>query len=82
MLFLQYVINGLIVGGAYALIGIGLTLILGIMNVVNFAHGEMYMLGAYFLYTFFSLQGINFYPSILLAIAAVMVVGLPVKNRF
>jgi branched-chain amino acid transport system permease protein len=41
MLFIQYVINGLVVGGAYALIGIGLTLILGIMNVVNFAHGEM-----------------------------------------
>jgi branched-chain amino acid transport system permease protein len=75
MLFIQYVINGLIVGGAYALIGIGLTLILGIMNVVNFAHGEMYMLGAYFLYTFFSLMGINFYFSILLAIAAVMVIG-------
>jgi branched-chain amino acid transport system permease protein len=75
MLFIQYVINGLIVGGAYALIGIGLTLILGIMNVVNFAHGEMYMLGAYFLYTFFSLMDINFYFSILLAIAAVMVIG-------
>jgi branched-chain amino acid transport system permease protein len=75
MLFIQYVINGLIVGGAYALIGIGLTLILGIMNVVNFAHGEMYMLGAYFLYTCFSLMEINFYLSILLAIAAVMVIG-------
>jgi branched-chain amino acid transport system permease protein len=75
MLFIQYVINGFTVGGAYALIGIGLTLILGIMNVVNFAHGEMYMLGAYFLYTFFSLMGINFYFSILLAIAAVMVIG-------
>ena len=75
MLFIQYVINGLIVGGAYALIGIGLTLILGIMNVVNFAHGEMYMLGAYFLYTFFALLHINFCLSILLAIAAVMVIG-------
>lgn len=75
MLFIQFVINGLIVGGAYALIGIGLTLILGIMNVVNFAHGEMYMLGSYFLYTFFSLMGINFYFSILLSIAAVMVIG-------
>jgi len=41
---LQYLINGLIIGGAYALIGIGLTLVLGIMKVVNFAHGEMYML--------------------------------------
>ena len=62
MIFIQYVINGLIIGGAYALIGIGLTLILGIMKVVNFAHGEMYMLGAYFLFTFFSKMGIQFLP--------------------
>ena len=75
ILFLQFIINGLIIGGAYALIGIGLTLIFGIMNVVNFAHGEMYMLGAYFLFTFFSMLGINFYVSIVFAIAAVMVVG-------
>lgn len=73
--FLQYIINGLIIGGAYALIGIGLTLVLGIMNVVNFAHGEMYMLGAYFLFTFFTRMGINFYLAMLLAIAAVMLVG-------
>jgi branched-chain amino acid transport system permease protein len=75
MIFIQYVINGLIIGGAYALIGIGLTLILGIMNVVNFAHGEMYMLGAYFLFTFFSKMGINFFLSMLLAILAVMGIG-------
>jgi branched-chain amino acid transport system permease protein len=75
MIFIQYVINGLIIGGAYALIGIGLTLVLGIMNVVNFAHGEMYMLGAYFLFTFFSKMGINFFLSMLLAILAVMGVG-------
>ena len=75
MLFIQYFLNGLIIGGAYALIGIGLTLILGIMNVVNFAHGEMYMLGAYFLFTFFSKMGVNFFLSILLAILAVMFIG-------
>lgn len=75
MLFIQYFLNGLIIGGAYALIGIGLTLILGIMNVVNFAHGEMYMLGAYFLFTFFSKMGVNFFLSILLAILAVMSIG-------
>jgi branched-chain amino acid transport system permease protein len=73
--FLQYLINGLIIGGAYALIGIGLTLVLGIMNVVNFAHGEMYMLGAYFLFTFFTKMGVNFYLAMLLAIAAVMLLG-------
>ena len=75
MLFIQYVINGLTIGGAYALIGIGLTLILGIMNVVNFAHGEFYMLGAYFLFTFFVLMKINFYLAMILAIASIMVVG-------
>jgi branched-chain amino acid transport system permease protein len=75
MLFVQYVINGLIIGGAYALIGIGLTLILGVMNVVNFAHGEMYMLGAYFLFTFFSKMGVNFFLSMILAILAVMAIG-------
>ena len=75
MIFLQYVINGLIIGGAYALIGIGLTMIFGIMNVVNFAHGEMYMLGAYFLFTYFTKMGVNFYLSMPLAILSVMAFG-------
>lgn len=75
MIFVQYVINGLTIGGAYALIGIGLTLILGIMNVVNFAHGEFYMLGAYFLFTFCVLLKINFYLAMIMAIASIMVVG-------
>ena len=41
----QHVVNGLIVGSGYALMGIGLTLIFGIMRVVNFAHGEFFMMG-------------------------------------
>src|SRR5215472_5801102 len=44
---LQHLLNGLVLGGTYALLGIGLTLIFGLMNVVNFAHGEFYTLGAY-----------------------------------
>src|SRR5215472_14882011 len=58
--FVQHVVNGLIVGGGYALMGIGLTLIFGIMRVVNFAHGEFFMMGAFFLFTLFSLWGVNF----------------------
>lgn len=57
--FLQYVFNGLVVGGTYALIGTGMTLIYGIMRIVNFAHGEFYMLGAYFFYTLWVLLGVN-----------------------
>lgn len=45
--FLQQLLNGLSVGLVYALVAIGFTLIFGVLNVVNFAHGEIFMLGAY-----------------------------------
>ena len=57
----QHVVNGLIIGGGYALMGIGLTLIFGIMRVVNFAHGELYMLGAFFLFSLFGSPRLNFF---------------------
>jgi len=73
----QHVVNGLILGGGYALMGIGLTLIFGIMRVVNFAHGEFFMLGAFFLFTLFSLWGVNFFVASLLAVLGVGLVGRP-----
>ena len=48
--FLQHLLNAVMLGGTYALLGIGLTLIFGIMRVVNFAHGELYAFGAYAVY--------------------------------
>src|SRR5262245_41217054 len=78
--FIQHVVNGLIIGGGYALMGIGLTLIFGIMRVVNFAHGEFYMLGAFFLFTLFTLGGINFFAAGLAAIAGVGLVGAMVER--
>src|SRR6202158_2703530 len=71
----QHVVNGLLLGGGYALMGIGLTLIFGIMRVVNFAHGELFMLGAFFLFTLFSLWGTNFFAACLLAVVGVALVG-------
>ena len=47
MLFLDLLSNGLIIGAFYALMAIGLSLIFGILKIVNFAHGEFYMVGAY-----------------------------------
>ncbi len=47
-LLLQQVFNGLIIGSVYCLIAIGLTMIFGVMNIANFAHGDFSMLGAYF----------------------------------
>jgi len=47
MLLIDLTINGLIIGLFYALMAIGLSLIFGILRIVNFAHGEFYMIGAY-----------------------------------
>src|SRR3989338_8409323 len=47
IMFLQQIINGLTVGGVYALIALGYTLVYGVLELINFAHGEIYMLGAY-----------------------------------
>jgi branched-chain amino acid transport system permease protein len=68
---LQHLVNGLVLGGTYALLGIGLTLIFGLMNLVNFAHGELYTLGAYATFAAVALGGWNFF----VAVAAAIVVG-------
>jgi branched-chain amino acid transport system permease protein len=64
-------VNGLVLGGTYALLGIGLTLIFGLMNVVNFAHGELYTLGAYATFAALALAGSGFFT----AVAAALVIG-------
>jgi branched-chain amino acid transport system permease protein len=72
---LQHLVNGLVLGGTYALLGIGLTLIFGLMNVVNFAHGEFYTLGAYAAFATLAWSGLGFVPAILVAIAAGAALG-------
>jgi branched-chain amino acid transport system permease protein len=67
-------VNGLVLGGTYALLGIGLTLIFGLMNLVNFAHGEFYTLGAYATFAALALGGVNFFA----AVAAAIVLGAAV----
>ena len=73
--FLQHVLNGLLLGGTYALLGIGLTLIFGLMSVVNFAHGEFYTLGAYMTYATLAVAGLPFVAAVLVAIAVGMFLG-------
>ncbi len=72
---LQHLVNGLVLGGTYALLGIGLTLIFGLMNVVNFAHGEFYTLGAYTAFASLALLGLPFFAAIPVAIVAGIVLG-------
>lgn len=76
---LQHALNALILGGTYALLGIGLTLIFGIMRVVNFTHGELYAFGAYMAYMAVMLMGINFFLALVLAIVLGVLLGAAVE---
>jgi branched-chain amino acid transport system permease protein len=77
--FLQQLLNGLMIGGAYALMAAGLTIIFGLMDVVNFAHGEFYMLAAFVLYQLVSVDGVNYYVALLLAVGLVFALGVAVQ---
>jgi branched-chain amino acid transport system permease protein len=79
MLYLvEQCLNGLQVGMLLFLLAAGLTLIFGIMDLVNLAHGSLYMVGAYFAATFAALTG-SFLLGALLAIAATLLVGMAVE---
>src|SRR5205807_7725183 len=65
-LFLQSMVSGILVGGIYALIGIGLTLIFGVMRVINFAQGELVMVGMYLAWLFFTWIHLDPFVSVLL----------------
>ncbi|MEK0432787.1 MAG: hypothetical protein RL700_994 [Pseudomonadota bacterium] len=81
MLFLQQLINGLANGMGYVLIAVGLTLVFGVLRIVNFAHGEFYMLGAYSTYYAMSLAGLPYIPALLCATLLVAALGV-LANRF
>ena len=72
---LQHGLNALMLGGTYALLGIGLTLIFGMMKVVNFTHGELYAFGAYMMYALVMLLGVSFFVALPLAIALGVALG-------
>jgi branched-chain amino acid transport system permease protein len=72
---LQHLVNALILGSTYALLGIGLTLIFGIMRVVNFTHGELYSFGAYAVFFLEVSMGVNFFAALVVAVLAGCVLG-------
>ena len=75
LLFIEQCLNGLQFGLLLFLLAAGLTLVFGIMDLVNLAHGSLYMLGAYFAATFAALTD-SFLLGVLLGLAATLVVGM------
>ncbi|MGI9391309.1 MAG: branched-chain amino acid ABC transporter permease [Boseongicola sp.] len=71
----QILANGLYLGAQYALIALGLTLIFSLMNVLNFAHGQMYVLGGFVTYTVYAQLGMPFIVGLLASAVTLAVVG-------
>src|ERR1700742_864393 len=76
--FIEQIFNGIQLGMLLFLLAAGLTLIFGIMDLVNLAHGSLYMLGAYFAATFAAVTG-SFVLGAILALVATLVVGMALE---
>ncbi len=82
VVFLQQIVNGLANGMGYVLIAVGLTLVFGVLRIVNFAHGEFYMLGAYLTYYATSLVGLGYIPAMIAATVVVAGIGILANHFF
>jgi len=74
-LILQGIASGLLIGGVYALVAIGLTLVYGVLNIINFAHGALLVVGMYASYFLFTYLGIDPYLSTLVVIPLLFIIG-------
>lgn len=77
--FFQQLINGLSLGSIYALIALGYTMVYGIIRLINFAHGDVYMVGAYVGY-YAANKGLGFIPSLLIAMVTCAVLGVVIER--
>ncbi len=74
-LFLQALVSGILMGGILALISIGLTLIWGVLKIINFAHGEFLMIGMYLVYFLVAKWGWDPYLTLIVSIPALFLIG-------
>ncbi len=79
-LFIQQLINGLSVGSIYALIAIGYTLVYGIIKLINFAHGDIMMMGAYFAFLGVTFLNLPFILALIFSMAMAAVLGLLIEK--
>ena len=80
MSFLTYLINGISLGSVYALIALGYTMVYGIAKMLNFAHGDVIMVGAFATYTICSTMGLSPVLGVLVAVALCTVLGVTIEK--
>ena len=78
----QAIVDGILVGGVYALMAVGLTLIFGVLDIINIAQGVLVILGAYLSYSLFTKAGIDPFVGLLITVPAMFVVGVVIHWAF
>ncbi|MDP3386616.1 MAG: branched-chain amino acid ABC transporter permease [Eubacteriales bacterium] len=79
-IFLQQLINGLSVGSIYAVIALGYTMVYGIIRLINFAHGDIMMMGAYFAFITVFATGMPFYMVLIVSMVLAAVLGVTIES--
>jgi branched-chain amino acid transport system permease protein len=79
-LFLQQLVNGVALGSIYGLVALGLTLVYGVLKVPNFAHGGLYMIGAYVTFVAATMYGVGYVGAIGVAVVVLAVVGVTLER--
>ena len=78
MQFLSYLINGISLGSVYALIALGYTMVYGIAKMLNFAHGDVIMIGSYVVFFAFGSFGLNPVLAIVLSMVVCTILGVAI----
>ncbi|MBI2358369.1 MAG: branched-chain amino acid ABC transporter permease [Deltaproteobacteria bacterium] len=81
-MLLQGIVSGLLAGGLYAMVALGMALIFGVMRVINIAHGTLLMLGGYTTFWLFSLYGLNPFLSLMISFPLLFLVGAILQKLF
>jgi len=77
---LQQVFNGVMLGSTYAIVALGLTLVFGILHIPNFAHGHLYMLGAYISFFLMTLYGFGFWTALVISMIILGLIGMLIER--
>lgn len=77
---IQQLVNGVSLGSIYALIALGYTMVYGIINLINFAHGDIYMIGAYIGFALTTFLHLGFFPALILSMLITSMLGMVIEK--